>query len=126
MELSVKTQQNHEVIDITDRVQELVASSAKAVCVFTSHTTCAVTTADLDPGAGEDLASAVWEMAPKLEYDRHHNPSHFPAHVAASVIGPSVIVPVKNAHLVLGSWQRIVLIELDGPRSRQLSVINLE
>lgn len=121
-ELTISTKQERQVIDITDIVQDEVESGAKAVAVFVAHTTCAVTTADLDPGAGEDLVKAVWEMIPKLDYSRHHDPSHMPAHIAASVIGPEVSVPARDGKLVLGTWQRIVLIEFDGPRQRNLVV----
>jgi secondary thiamine-phosphate synthase enzyme len=125
MDLKVETKAAKQVIDITDLVQKQVSREHKLVSVFVAHTTCGVTTADLDPGAGEDLADAVWEMIPKLDYSRHHDPSHFPAHVAASVIGPSVSVPVRDGKLVLGTWQRIVLVELDGPRTRQLTITSL-
>ena len=109
-------------MDITDEVQKLVSSDNSSVTVFAAHTTCAVTTADLDPGAGEDLAAAIWEMVPKLDYSRHHNPAHMPAHIASSVVGPSVIIPVRTGKLVLGTWQRVILIELDDPRERKLVV----
>ncbi|MBI2008963.1 YjbQ family protein [Candidatus Saccharibacteria bacterium] len=122
MELTIHTDRERQVIDITDEVQKLVSSDNSSVTVFAAHTTCAVTTADLDPGAGEDLAAAIWEMVPKLDYSRHHNPAHMPAHIASSVVGPSVIIPVRTGKLVLGTWQRVILIELDGPRERKLVV----
>lgn len=123
--LTIKTSDNRQVVDITDRVQELVGKDAKAVVVYAAHTTCAVTTADLDPGTDLDLLDAVWEMIPKLDYRHPHDPSHVPAHLASSIIGPSVTVPVADGKLVLGTWQRVILVELDGPRERQLHVINL-
>jgi secondary thiamine-phosphate synthase enzyme len=124
MELKVSTKHSRQVVDITDEVQNQVTADTKAVLVFVAHTTCAVTTADLDPGAGEDLVEAVWEMIPKLDYGRHHDPSHMPAHIAASVVGPGVTIPVKAGKLVLGSWQRIILMELDGPLERTIIVTN--
>lgn len=123
--LAIKTRDNRQVVDITDEVHKLVDKSAKAVTVFVAHTTCAVTTADLDPGTDLDLLDAVWEMIPKLDYRHPHDPSHVPAHLASSIIGPSVTIPVQDGKLVLGTWQRIILVELDGPRERQLSVVNL-
>lgn len=93
--------------------------------MFVAHTTCAVTTADLDPGTDLDLLDAVWEMIPKLDYRHPHDPAHVPAHLASSIIGPSVTIPVADGQLVLGTWQRIILVELDGPRERQLAVVNL-
>ena len=118
----VRTDKPRQVIDITDQVAELVGPDSSLIHIFVAHTTCAITTADLDPGAGEDLASAVWNMIPELDYSRHHDPKHFPAHIAHSIIGPSLTVPVKDSRLYLGTWQRIILIELDGPRDRQIEV----
>lgn len=119
------TSDSRQVIDITDDVQKLLDPKAEACTVFVAHTTCAVTTADLDPGTDLDLLDAVWEMIPKLDYRHPHDPSHVPAHLASSIIGPSVTVPVEDGKLVLGTWQRIILVELDGPRERQLRVISL-
>lgn len=122
MKLSIKTEKQRQVVDITEQVQELIDPGAKAVSIFVAHTTCAVTTADLDPGTDLDLLDAVWEMIPKLKYRHPHNPAHVPAHLASSIIGPSVTIPVKDGKLVLGDWQRIVLVELDGPRDRRVIV----
>lgn len=124
-ELTISTRRSREVVDITDEVQAVVEPGAKAVVVFVAHTTCAVTTADLDPGTDEDLLDVVWGMIPKLNFRHPHNPAHAPAHLASSIIGPSVTVPVENGRLVLGTWQRIVLVELDGPRERRVIVTSL-
>ena len=53
---------------------------------------------------------------------RHHDPAHMPAHIASSLVGPSVTIPVRAGKLVLGTWQRIILIELDGPKTRKLVI----
>lgn len=110
------------MVDITDRVQGLVGANTYLVTVFVAHTTCAITTADLDPGTDLDLLDAVWEIIPKLKYRHPHNSAHVPAHLASSIIGPSVTIPVRSGKLVLGTWQRIILVELDGPRERNLVV----
>lgn len=122
MELTIRTEQPRQVVDITDQVQKLVGSDGSLVTVFATHTTCALTTADLDPGTDLDLLDAVWEMIPKLKYRHPYNPAHVPAHLASSIIGPSVTIPVHGGKLVLGAWQRIILVELDGPKSRKLIV----
>lgn len=122
---TIKTKHNRQVMDITDQVQKMVDKGAKAVVVYVAHTTCAVTTADLDPGTDLDLLDAVWEMIPKLNYRHPHDPLHVPAHLASSIIGPSVTVPVADGKLVLGTWQRVILVELDGPKKRNLAVVNL-
>jgi secondary thiamine-phosphate synthase enzyme len=120
--LRIETATNRQVVDITDEVQNLVSKDASFCLIFVAHTTCAITTADLDPGTDLDLLDAVWEMIPKLNYRHPHNPAHVPAHLASSIIGPSVSIPVENGKLILGTWQRIILIELDGPRERELIV----
>ncbi len=125
MELAIQTIQSRQVVDITDEVQKLVKSEGSICVVFVAHTTAAVTTADLDPGTDLDLLDAVWEMIPKLKYRHPHDPSHVPAHLASSIISPTVTVPLQDGRLVLGTWQRIVLVELDGPRERQLLVTTL-
>jgi secondary thiamine-phosphate synthase enzyme len=123
--LTITTTDNRQVVDITDQVQKMVDKTAKTAIVYVAHTTCAVTTADLDPGTDLDLLDAVWGMIPKLKYRHPHDPSHVPAHLASSIIGPSVTVPLDDGKLVLGTWQRIILVELDGPRERQLYIINI-
>jgi secondary thiamine-phosphate synthase enzyme len=123
--LTVATKENRQVVDITELVEKNLDKSAAAVNVFVAHTTCAITTADLDPGTDLDLLDAVWEMIPKLKYRHPHDPSHVPAHLASSIIGPSVTVPIKDGEPVLGTWQRIVLVELDGPRDRKIIITNL-
>lgn len=125
MKLDIRTEETKQVVDITDQVQELVKPGVKAVNVHVAHTTCAVTTADLDPGTDLDLLDAVWQMIPKLKYRHPHNPAHVPAHLASSIIGPGVTVPVQDGRLVLGSWQRIILVELDGPRERRVMITGL-
>lgn len=125
MELEIRTEKSRQVIDVTELVEEQVSKSAKAVHIYVAHTTCAVTTADLDPGTDEDLLEAVWEMIPKLHYRHPHNPAHVPAHLISSIIGPGITIPVQKGRILLGTWQRIVLVELDGPKKRKLIVTNL-
>lgn len=127
MELSIESKEKRSVVDITSKVQRWVQKDAKAVSIFTAHTTCAVTSADLDPGTDKDLLDAVFEMIPRLDYRHPHDPSHahVQSHLASSIIGPGIVLPVKKGHIVLGTWQRIVLVELDGPRKRRIIVTNL-
>lgn len=88
--------------------------------LFLLHTTAALTTADLDPGTDLDMLDAFEEMVPKLKYRHPHDPEHVPDHILSAMIGTSLLVPVENGELVLGTWQRVVLMEFDGPRERQV------
>jgi secondary thiamine-phosphate synthase enzyme len=122
LDFEVETNENRQVADITHLAEQLVDSQTTAVSVFVAHTTCGVTTADLDPGTDLDLLDAVWDMIPKAYFRHAHDPAHTPAHLASSIIGPSVTIPVKTGSLVLGEWQRVILVELDGPRTRKVVV----
>lgn len=90
--------------------------------MFILHTTASLTTADLDPGTDLDLLDALKNLLPDIQYRHPHNPAHTPDHILSSLIGPSLTVPVESGKLCLGTWQRVVLIELDGPRERNIQI----
>lgn len=117
---TLSTRRKREVLDITDEVSALLPAATGICCVSVLHTTAALTTADLDPGTDLDMLDAFEAMMPKLQYRHPHNPAHVPDHILSSLIGTSLTLPVDSGSLVLGTWQRVVLIELDGPRQREL------
>ena len=123
--LSVKTRKKREVLDITDLLEEQLGKngSTSGVChLLVLHTTAALTTADLDPGTDLDMLDAFEAMVPKLRYRHPHNPAHVPDHILSALIGTSITLPFEKKKLLLGTWQRVVLIELDGPRERELAI----
>lgn len=121
-ELSVKTTKKQQVIDITDEIAQHLSSGDGIVTIFGRHTTAAITTADLDPGTDLDLLDFLEGIIPNKQWRHPHNPAHAPAHLLSSIIGPSVTVSYKNGELQLGAWQRIILVELDGPRDRRIVI----
>lgn len=123
--LRIETRKAKEVLDVTNEVNALLAQSNRreGLChLFLLHTTAALTTADLDPGTDQDMLDALAAMAPRLRYRHPHDPEHAPDHILSSLIGPALTVPVRNGYLVLGTWQRVVLVELSGPRPREICV----
>jgi secondary thiamine-phosphate synthase enzyme len=123
--ITVATKRKDEIVDITDIVEAALqeTTAEHGVCfIFAAHTTCALTTADLDPGTDRDLLDAVRHMLPPISYRHPHDPSHTPDHILSSIIGPSLAVPYQNGQLLLGTWQRIILVELDGPRRRTIHI----
>jgi secondary thiamine-phosphate synthase enzyme len=112
------------VLDITDEIQTRLEErykDASGICnLLILHTTAALTTADLDPGTDLDMLHAFEAMMPKLRYRHPHNPAHVPDHILSAMIGTSIALPFQTGSLLLGTWQRIVLIELDGPRERDV------
>jgi len=119
--LTITTKKKDQVIDITETIETRLrdAPEVSGTCVvFAAHTTCALTTADLDPGTDLDLLNALRHILPQLAYRHPHDPTHTPDHILSSLIGPSVSIPYQNRRLLLGTWQRVILVELDGPRQR--------
>src|ERR1041385_3839468 len=112
--MSIRTNKKRQVIDLTSIVNTFIAEQgfADGLCnVFVLHTKAALSTADLDPGTDQDMLDAYTAMVPKLNYRHPHDPEHAPDHILATLIGPSVTLPVERGRLVLGTWQRVVLIE---------------
>jgi secondary thiamine-phosphate synthase enzyme len=123
--LTITTKKKDEIVDITDTVEAALQemNAENGLCfLFATHTTCALTTADLDPGTDRDLLDALRRMLPHISYRHPHDPSHTPDHILSSIIGPSLAVPYQHGQLQLGTWQRIILVELDGPRHRTVHV----
>src|ERR1700744_2699006 len=121
--LKVKTHRKREILDITDTVEEILAAGGarEGICYLNIlHTTASITTADLDPGPDLDMLDAFEAMMPKLKYRHPHNPEHVPAHIMSTILGSALTIPVQSGSLVLGTWQRVILVELDGPRERKL------
>jgi secondary thiamine-phosphate synthase enzyme len=129
MEVTIKTKNNDEIIDITDEINSLLSKSSIGnglINAFVKHTTCGLTTADLDPGTDKDFLNFLRKIQPDVSYNHPHNPKHTPDHLLSSLIGPSVTIPIENKKLSLGTWQRVILVELNGPRERTIyfSIIN--
>ncbi|MEM0476241.1 MAG: secondary thiamine-phosphate synthase enzyme YjbQ [Candidatus Aenigmatarchaeota archaeon] len=123
--LVLKTKKNREIIDITEDINNILINQEKEsglVYLFALHTTCALTTADLDPGTDLDYLDAFEKIVPKLKYRHPHNPEHFPDHFLSSLVGTSLLLPFENKNLILGTWQRVILVEFDGPRERKIVV----
>ena len=120
--LTFKTRKKRDVVDITDKIEDLLADAkATGICnLLVLHTTAALTTADLDPGTDLDLLDAFEAMVPKLKYRHPHNPAHVGDHILSALVGTSVALPFEKGKLLLGTWQRVVLVEFDGPRDRDI------
>ncbi|MHC4119451.1 MAG: secondary thiamine-phosphate synthase enzyme YjbQ [Planctomycetota bacterium] len=128
-EFKIKTTGNCEVINITDQVAAAVAGSeitAGTVTVFNIGSTAGITTTEYEPGlADHDLKAAFEKIAPenaRYEHEETWHDDNGHAHVRASLLGPSLSVPVVDGRLTLGTWQQIILIDFD-TRARTRTVI---
>jgi secondary thiamine-phosphate synthase enzyme len=124
---TLETSAPEEAIDITDRVKSIVVAAklARGSCqVMALHSTMAVVVNEVaDPNIGLDVIRAVGELAPREHdwlHDRIDDNAH--AHVKASLLGASEVIPIQDGELLLGTWQGIWLFEFDGPRTRKVAV----
>lgn len=121
--MTIKTLKKDQIVDLTDKIgKELqkIKTPSGTCLIFTAHTTCCLTTADLDPGTDLDTLEVLRKIITQINYRHPHDPNHTPDHIISSIIGPSLTIPFENQQLILGTWQRVILIELDGPRERKI------
>ena len=123
--LSVKTASKTELIDITADIEEVIKAEnvANGTCfLFVPHTTAAVTiNENADPTVKSDILMVLNKIVPWQEAYRHME-GNSPAHIKASIIGPSEIIAVQGGQLRLGTWQGVFFCEFDGPRTRTIHV----
>jgi secondary thiamine-phosphate synthase enzyme len=123
--LKIKTARLKQVVDLTDQLNAILSKNvmAEGLCsVFVTHTTACLTTGEVGEGTEKDLLDVVEQMIPKINFRHGHDPSHAWSHMASSILGPSLTIPVLDGALLLGTWQSVLLIELDGPRERDVHV----
>lgn len=123
--IKVSTGRDKQVLDITDRVQQVVSESGvkSGLCnVFVMHTTAGLTTGESTEGTDEDLMEVLERIIPKIKFRHHHDPSHAPDHMISSIVGASLAVPIAAGTLQLGTWQSVLLVESNGPRDRKVVV----
>ena len=126
-EFRVKTSRKIERLDITKQVEKAarsVGTESGALLVSTPHTTAAVTVGEAwDPDVTGDLERALEAWVPDVRFD--HGEGNSAAHFLSEAIGNSRLVPLENGRPLLGRWQGVFLIELDGPRERTVRVAAL-
>jgi secondary thiamine-phosphate synthase enzyme len=127
--IQVRTNGNCDIIDITPQAAGLVAESgilAGTVTLFNVGSTASITTTEYESGlVNHDIKAAFEKIAPQNGHYKHEetwNDDNGHAHVRASLLGPSLVVPVVDGKLTLGTWQQIILVDFD-TRSRTRQVV---
>ena len=123
--VKITTRRDKQVLDITDRVEQYVGQSEVQVglCnVFVTHTTAAITTGEAIEGTDEDLMEVLERIIPNIKFRHEHDPSHAPDHMIGSIVGASITIPIDGGKLQLGTWQRVLLVECNGPRERKVVI----
>ncbi len=127
--LRLQTPGNGDIVDLTEGVERIVATSGVdrgLVTVFAIGATVGVTTMEYEPGGVADLQALLDRLIPAAgdyEHNRLNHDTNSHAHLRAALIGPSETIPVLDGRLALGTWQQIVLIDFDDrARERTVSV----
>ena len=127
--LKLQTIHEGELIDITNHVQNTIKESKSSdgvAFLFVPGSTAALTTIEFEPGLEKDFPAALERLAPKTlpyEHEKTWHDGNGHSHVKASLLGPDLTIPFQNGKLTLGTWQQIVLVELDtGPRDRTVII----
>jgi secondary thiamine-phosphate synthase enzyme len=122
--VTVDTAEPVHAVDITDTVRAALADPplpARGMLLATvPHTTCALVVSEVDDALLRDLRRVVRDLLARFEpfeHTRNNNPNAR-AHITSSLFGTSMLLPIRGEALVLGTYQRMVLIELDGPKRR--------
>ena len=125
LQLTVKTHDRTEMIDITADIQAVVRREQfeNGLCmIYVPHTTAGVTINEsADPSVKADIVMVLNRMVP-WQADYRHLEGNSPAHIKASLMGASQTVAVAQGQLRLGTWQGIFFCEFDGPRTRKVQI----
>ncbi|AFZ71168.1 secondary thiamine-phosphate synthase enzyme [Caldisphaera lagunensis DSM 15908] len=125
--IEINTNQRIEILDITNKVENIIKQKnyEKGILnLYVLHTTAAITLNEYEPNLEEDLKRIISEIF-RPDGDWKHNliDDNAHAHLASSFIGNSRSLLIESGKIVLGTWQRILFIELDGPRKRMVKIV---
>ena len=123
--MNIRTNSRIQLIDITASLhKEVVAAGIETgmAMVYSPHTTTAIVINENEPGLTEDILKLLNLMVPQGMYAHDRIDNNARSHLQAVVLGNNVCIPVENGELVLGTWQCVFFVELDGPRNRKLTV----
>jgi len=124
--LQIRTKKSVELINITPEINEIIYNLKVKngfVLIYTKHTTTALIINENEDRLLSDIKETLLRIVPKgagYKHDQIDNNAH--SHIIASLIGNSLCIPIINGSMDLGTWQSILFIELDGPRTRTITV----
>jgi secondary thiamine-phosphate synthase enzyme len=120
----VRTSEREQILIITKEVDAALRelTQGDGLCtIIVPHTTCAISVNEnADPDVPSDLTKALRAMIPHVRFE--HGEGNSDAHLLSTIIGTSLTWPYRNGRLVLGTWQGVYFVELDGPRERKVTV----
>ena len=131
--LRLQTEGDGHIINLSAGIESALRATEVTdgvVTVFVTGSTAAITTMEYEPGGVQDLQEAVERLVPRARpaggdyaHNTRNHDDNAHAHLRASLLGPSLSIPLVRGSLVLGTWQQVVLIDFDDrPRERSVHV----
>jgi len=123
-DIEIRTDERLTTVDVTDRVESALPADATGTCtVFVRHTTAGISVNEAEPRLLNDIERALASVVPEDGWDHDRLDGNADAHLRSMLIGRDVTVPVVDGQLDVGTWQSLLLVECDGPRTRTISVV---
>ncbi|UHQ96085.1 secondary thiamine-phosphate synthase enzyme YjbQ [Natrinema halophilum] len=129
MAIEVRSNDRVDIVDVTSDVADIVAGEMqRGICtVYVPHTTAGVIVNEREERLCSDIKNALERLVPRDEgYGHDSIDDNADAHLRATLLGESVTIPVRSGELALGTWQSILFVDCDGPRTRRLQVTVVE
>jgi secondary thiamine-phosphate synthase enzyme len=128
-EFHLRTTAKRQMIDLTARVADIVSEAGvdDGLCnVYVAHATAAIVINENDdPNVCVDVLDLLDRLIPAGVWRHDKVDGNAASHIQATILGPSETIPVRGGKLLLGTWQAVMLVELDGPRDRRIVVTTL-
>jgi len=123
-QFTVSTEKRLSVLDITDRVEDALPEEVSGTAtVFVRHTSAAVTVNEAESRLLSDFETALADLVPDDGWEHDQLDGNADSHVRSFLVGPDATVPVSDGSLDVGTWQRVLFVECDGPRERTVEVL---
>ena len=123
MEFEVRTEERLTTVDVTDRVASAVPDDADGLChVFVAHTTAGVVVNEAEDRLREDVEAFLRDAVADGGWRHDEIDDNADAHLRAILAGNGVTIPVADGDLSFGTWQSVLFVECDGPRTRRVRV----
>lgn len=124
--LHIKTNAKEQLIDITDKISNLINIDEGICFIYLKHATAALFINENEAGIKEDFLYFLNKLIPENNWKHNKIDNNATSHLKANLLNHSIFVPIEDKKLMLGTYQSIFLLEMDGPRERELVITFIE
>ncbi len=124
-DFSVSTQKRYQLVDITERVEEIVKKTGikdGQVLIFVPHSTAAILLTENEEGLKQDWLNVLKKLVSGLDFRHNMIDNNADSHILSGLVGQARILPVEEGRIVRGTWQQVFLAEFDGPKTRKVII----